>query len=424
MDQVTKLCNPGSVITEEASWFAGERPYRCVIEGCSKSFRQLSSLQQHLKGHNLNNSPNQSLTTNVELKSSESPSTSNKDLVLPRPHDLTCQVCEKHCSSDQRFYRHMHKYHPDFWRVFSGGVPLSEFLETTSNNSAKDSPFLCSICNKRYIHKTGYMKHMTSHILPQKHPRSPEGMERSECSVCKRIFSKEAYLLRHLEMKTDSEHNAFLSEIRKIGFNQEFQAKFSDRPKPVWHDNSNPFIMCLPGAEEFKNFQYNQNGHYNISHPVPFNISPDQHKTDYMPSLVPTTSTDSLRPYPMSQDKIFCQTNSFLNPSARVDDKSFYQDSIFSPNRSEVSNGAESNSTYIHHQHGYFSHQSSFNVCKVGTYSLSDSLESNFNVQKHLTNSNISSPTNLFDPYFGRPSISQHDMASALQHLSRFTTFR
>ena len=32
---------------------AGDRPYRCVVEGCTKAFRQLSSLQQHLKGHNI-----------------------------------------------------------------------------------------------------------------------------------------------------------------------------------------------------------------------------------------------------------------------------------------------------------------------------------------------------------------------------------
>ena len=32
---------------------AGERPYRCPVEGCTKAFRQLSSLQQHLKGHNI-----------------------------------------------------------------------------------------------------------------------------------------------------------------------------------------------------------------------------------------------------------------------------------------------------------------------------------------------------------------------------------
>lgn len=31
----------------------GERPYQCPVDGCSKAFRQLSSLQQHLKGHNI-----------------------------------------------------------------------------------------------------------------------------------------------------------------------------------------------------------------------------------------------------------------------------------------------------------------------------------------------------------------------------------
>ena len=33
--------------------YSGERPYRCTVDGCCKAFRQLSSLQQHLKGHNI-----------------------------------------------------------------------------------------------------------------------------------------------------------------------------------------------------------------------------------------------------------------------------------------------------------------------------------------------------------------------------------
>lgn len=32
---------------------SGDRPYKCVVDNCTKAFRQLSSLQQHLKGHNL-----------------------------------------------------------------------------------------------------------------------------------------------------------------------------------------------------------------------------------------------------------------------------------------------------------------------------------------------------------------------------------
>ena len=52
------LINPGLkdqilVCTEEQSLVSGERPYRCAVEGCSKAFRQLSSLQQHIKGHNV-----------------------------------------------------------------------------------------------------------------------------------------------------------------------------------------------------------------------------------------------------------------------------------------------------------------------------------------------------------------------------------
>lgn len=41
---------------------------------------------------------------------------------VAQPHDLTCQVCEKQCYSTDKFYKHMHKYHPDYWRVFAGTV--------------------------------------------------------------------------------------------------------------------------------------------------------------------------------------------------------------------------------------------------------------------------------------------------------------
>ena len=47
---------------------------------------------------------------------------------LPRPHDLTCQVCEKQLYSEDRFFKHIHKHHPEYWRVFSGGRPLTDFI--------------------------------------------------------------------------------------------------------------------------------------------------------------------------------------------------------------------------------------------------------------------------------------------------------
>lgn len=201
---------------------------------------------------------------------------------LARPHDLTCQVCEKHCADEVRFFCHIHKYHPDYWRVFSGGRPLSDFIETTSTSSPSptgsehrrrlhdDQPqqqtgssspphhrekrFACSICHKRYSHETGYVKHMAGHsgfasvlgggssssavvsaaaaaaaaavgdLLASGNGRLGSGglsvadgsrVSLYNCSVCSKLFTKEAYLLRHMEMKLDPAHAAGLEELKK-----------------------------------------------------------------------------------------------------------------------------------------------------------------------------------------------------------------
>lgn len=131
---------------------------------------------------------------------------------LPRPHDLTCQVCEKRCGDDERFFHHIHKYHPDFWRVLSGGLPLSDFVEPPELRTTKTKKFTCPICNKRYAHETGYAKHLASH--PSATPDASGG-HLFNCSVCRKMFTKDVHLHRHLEMKTDPAHYAALAELKK-----------------------------------------------------------------------------------------------------------------------------------------------------------------------------------------------------------------
>ena len=159
---------------------------------------------------------------------------------LARPHDLTCQVCEKHCADEVRFFCHIHKYHPDYWRVFSGGRPLSDFIETTSpepepmSTSPRGSPghprpppssgrekrYSCSVCHKRYCNQTGYVKHMAVHPgLAEDLLRVGDGdaarMALYNCAVCSKLFTKEAYLLRHMEMKLDPAHAVGLEQLKK-----------------------------------------------------------------------------------------------------------------------------------------------------------------------------------------------------------------
>ena len=158
---------------------------------------------------------------------------------LARPHDLTCQVCEKHCADEVRFFCHIHKYHPDYWRVFSGGRPLSDFIESTSpdseqssspprrgspgpcpptSSSGREKRYSCSVCHKRYCNQTGYVKHMAAHPgLANDLLRAGDAarMALYNCVVCSKLFTKEAYLLRHMEMKLDPAHAVGLEQLKK-----------------------------------------------------------------------------------------------------------------------------------------------------------------------------------------------------------------
>jgi len=166
---------------------------------------------------------------------------------LARPHDLTCQVCEKHCADEVRFFCHIHKYHPDYWRVFSGGRPLSDFIETTSpddsepsssprrhpaspgpptlqpqttaggGGGAREKRFSCSVCHKRYCNQTGYVKHLAVHpgLVGDADGDDVARMALYNCAVCSKLFTKEAYLLRHMEMKLDPAHAVGLEQLKK-----------------------------------------------------------------------------------------------------------------------------------------------------------------------------------------------------------------
>jgi len=79
---------------------------------------------------------------------------------LARPNDLTCQVCERLCESEERFFRHIHKYHPDYWRVFAGGRPLTDYIQSAPSTSPssscrrltarRDKRFSCGVCGRTF----------------------------------------------------------------------------------------------------------------------------------------------------------------------------------------------------------------------------------------------------------------------------------
>lgn len=123
-------------------------------------------------------------------------------------------MCEKRCGDDELFFQHIHKHHPDFWRVLSGGLPLSDFVEPPELRSTKTKKFTCPICSKRYAHETGYAKHLASHPNATADAASSGG-QLFNCTVCRKMFTKDVHLHRHLEMKTDPGHCAALAELKK-----------------------------------------------------------------------------------------------------------------------------------------------------------------------------------------------------------------
>ena len=315
--------------------------------------------------------------------------------MLPRPNDLTCQICEKVCSNEQRFFQHMHKFHPDFWKVFSGGTPLSDFFNSTPSSS-KDSPFLCSICNKRYIHRTGYIKHMSTHADKNRNV-STDGGEVS-CSVCKKVFSKESYLLRHLEMKSDSEHVECLNEFKKNSIQKQLQ-------KPPWCSTQHPFhMMCLPSTSSNDTNQVTSFSHLNDK-----DYYHKQSSTpSYLPSILQSTIPNPLTPFNISQETFRCPSftphhTDFTNP---YKSNNYYQDSFLNI-RSDVS------SSLLDRTPTYFDHYSYFPPKPLNPTFTDDSFQAS-------TTFPIFPSNNFLDSY---PPKSP-PLSSAFQHLSRFSSFR
>jgi len=76
------------------------------------------------------------------------------------------------------------------------------------------------VCHKRYCNQTGYVKHMAVHPgLANDLLRVGDGdaarMALYNCVVCSKLFTKEAYLLRHMEMKLDPAHAVGLEQLKK-----------------------------------------------------------------------------------------------------------------------------------------------------------------------------------------------------------------
>lgn len=300
----------------------------------------------------------------------------------------------------------MHKYHPEYWKVFSGGLPLSNFL-AADTTSTKDNPFLCSVCNKRYIHRTGYVKHMSSHADKQNNPTN--GIE---CRVCKKIFSKEAYLIRHLEMKTDSDHKSALEDLKTGSKGDNKVAKHLQPESYFWRetflppnasdgDTSRVTTTSCNDRISKKEGQYikqslDANSHLPLSH--------------YFSSLASESSLETL-----SQGKYFSSSVLLGGPNfAKNQIREFQnccQDSVLFANGFGGSSLSYTDVPSCFH----------YGTTSLEYYSYHPSLNSDTSLNATFCPGQF--PTSdVVDPYMTRTS--QNDVSSALQNFTRYTPFR
>ena len=138
--------------------------------------------------------------------------------------EKSCTICGREFFLNDKYIRHVYKMHPDYWAAFSGGQPLEKFLppppppslphqphqRPSCDLSMREKRFPCSMCDKRFSHETGLVKHMMTH---------PQGaglnMQLFSCSVCQKVFTKESFLERHVDMKLDTEHTLLYAVMRR-----------------------------------------------------------------------------------------------------------------------------------------------------------------------------------------------------------------
>lgn len=174
----------------------GERPYKCTVDTCLKSFRQLSSLQQHIKGHNI------PLPKSYPI--SKLPSHHYTNQITARPHDLICQVCERQCENDSMFFEHLQQQHPDYWKVLSG-----EHQNARCKGDVVEV-FVCPTCSQEFSQIGELKRHQILH-----HPDDEINDSNFNICVCQKIFNNDSQFIKHLQSKSDFQHQERYKEMVK-----------------------------------------------------------------------------------------------------------------------------------------------------------------------------------------------------------------
>lgn len=142
------------------------KTYTCKVEGCSKTFKHLTSFIMHGKC----------------IHSDERP--------------FTCDICSKSfkTSSNLNVHIKMHKNQRDHQCT---RCPQSFF--TSSHLKAhlkihlKEAIYKCVECGKSFIHLSSYKKHQNFH----------QGIKSHQCTICNRNFAQQCHLRAHIRIHTN-----------------------------------------------------------------------------------------------------------------------------------------------------------------------------------------------------------------------------
>jgi uncharacterized Zn-finger protein len=143
----------------------GERPYKCDIGNCDKSFTQLSNLQSHLKTHGGNQSSSSLLaagTTSAVVANSNPAAAATTSSAFP--HQLgpmlsaaatannKCSKCLKIFASKEELLAHVTNKRS---RCFQNA--------TASASDPQNKRHYCELCHKRFATEGVITKHIYTH---------------------------------------------------------------------------------------------------------------------------------------------------------------------------------------------------------------------------------------------------------------------
>ena len=160
----------------------GDRPYKCLEDGCMKSYSRAAHLKRHT----------------IKIHSSTDPDTSNAILcsVGSDAKTIRCNLCPKLFSNKYSLQKHL-KVHQDSLRYtctecnqsFTKHNLLKSHKLEHKSGIEKEAPVSCSKCEKKFV----YGSQLQTHVI-----RHHENRKEYKCEKCEEIFTKWTGLRAHM----------------------------------------------------------------------------------------------------------------------------------------------------------------------------------------------------------------------------------